>query len=85
MAGDKWNVNVKLKDFTEQIWQCEDYFTSEQLNLVISEWANKIQDILIGFSNSNTTEEILEKIDNDYFPLCDLVNFLENIKINVVE
>lgn len=85
MEDNKWIINVESKDFTERVWQCEDDFTSEQLNEVITEWANKVQDILIGLSDFNSTEEILEKIDNDYYPLGDLVNFLENIKINVTK
>lgn len=83
MEDNKWIINVESTDFTERIWQCEDNFTSEQLNEVINEWANKVQDILICLSDEKSTEEILEKIDNDYYPLGDLVNFLENIKINV--
>lgn len=85
MEDNKWIINVESKDFTERVWQCEDDFTSEQLNEVITEWANKVQDILVGLSDFNSTEEILEKIDNDYYPLGDLVNFLENIKINVTK
>lgn len=85
MEDNKWIINVESRDFTERIWQCEDDFTSEQLNEVIAEWTNKVQDILIGLSDFNSTEEILEKIDNDYYPLGDLVNFLENIKINATK
>lgn len=85
MEDNKWIINVESKDFTEKIWQCEDSFTSEQLNEVINEWANKVQDILIGLSDFNSTEEILEKIDNDYYQLGDLVNFLDNIKINITK
>ena len=85
MEDNKWIINVESKDFTEKIWQCEDSFTSEQLNEVINEWANKVQDILICLSDEKSTKEILDKIDNDYYPLGDLVNFLENIKINVTK
>ena len=85
MEDNKWIINVESKDFTEKIWQCEDSFTSEQLNEVINEWANKVQDILICLSDEKSTEEILEKIDNDYYQLGDLVNFLDNIKINVTK
>ena len=79
MEDNKWIIN------TERIWQCEDDFTSEQLNEVINEWANKVQDILISLSDEKSTEEILEKIDNDYYQLGDLVNFLDNIKINITK
>lgn len=82
---NKWIINVESKDFTERVWQCEHDFTSEQLNEVIGEWANKVQDILVGLSDGKSTEEILEKIDNDYYPLGDLVNFLENIQVNVMK
>ena len=85
MEDNKWIINVESKDFTDKIWQCEDSFTSEQLNEVINEWANKVQDILICLSDEKSTEEILEKIDNDYYPLGDLVNFLDNIKINITK
>ena len=51
MEDNKWIINVESKDFTERIWQCEDDFTSEQLNEVINEWANKVQDILICLSD----------------------------------
>lgn len=85
MEDTKWIINVESNDFTARIWQCEDEFTSEQLNEVINEWANKVQDILICLSDEKPTEEILDKIDNDYYPLGNLVNFLENIKINVVK
>ena len=85
MEDNKWIINVESKDFTERIWQCEDDFTSEQLNEVINEWANKVQDILISLSDEKSTEEILEKIDNYYYQLGDLVNFLDNIKINITK
>ena len=85
MEDNKWIINVESNDFTARIWQCEDDFTSEQLNEVINEWANKVQDVLICLSDGKSTEEILDKIDNDYYPLGDLVNFLENVKINVTK
>lgn len=82
---NKWTINVKSEDFTERIWQCKDKFSDEQLNQVVENWANLVQDILICLSDEKPTEEILEKIDNDYYPLGDLVNFLENIEIKVEE
>lgn len=81
----KWKINLKAKSFSEVVWQCDDTFTSEELNAVIRNWAEMVQCVLVALSEERTTGEIIDKLDGDYYPFGDLANFLENIEIEVEE
>jgi hypothetical protein len=85
MRGDekmgKWPLYVDPVSFAETVWQCDDEFTPEQLNQVINNWSDIVQTLLICLSEGESTDEILDKLDGDYYPLGDLANFLDNIEI----
>ena len=77
----KWPLHVDPVDFAQAIWQCDDKFTITQLNQVIQGWSDIVQTILICLSEGASAEEILDKLDGDYYPLGDLANFLDNVEI----
>ena len=77
----KWSLHVDPYDFSARVWQSDEAFTGEQLNQVIVNWSDIVQTILVGLAEGKTAEDILEKLDGDYYPLGDLANFLDNIEI----
>lgn len=80
---DRFIVKVNAEAFSDKVWQSPDTFTADELNAVVRNWAEMVNDILVCLSDGKSTQEIIEKLDGDYYPLGDLVNFLESIELQL--